>query len=189
MFNKIIDIYEQSLLSVDLFEQLITPNNTNDIVPIAKEMMELFGAPIGTKKIVPELTNSSITLASSNNRKFYEFLSGKRALGIFALNNVLSQLLQQSGMKINSYYGEFDNTVTAEKGVFMNLDKELQEKEIENMRINKKFLYDSGLESDDILKFETTIKKPIDQFYKEQLKENPAFNEKDLLIKMLESIC
>lgn len=108
--NKLIEIYREVLSSPEMFTQLVTPNNTDLIKPLAvgdeknpnkyfpEGLAGIFG--INTKNY----TDGEILEYLSNLNKFDQLTAGKDSLGSFALGNNMSQLLQQSGMTLNSTY-------------------------------------------------------------------------------------
>jgi hypothetical protein len=103
--NKLIDIYYKTLSSAEMYEQLITPNDVNNIKPVAREMVDLLNLEGYDKQGNPlENKDTSIITQKTNMIKFVQFLSGKKDLGVFALANTFSQLIQIAGVKLNTAY-------------------------------------------------------------------------------------
>lgn len=96
--NQVMGLYKEVLSSPEMFTQLVTPNNTDLIKPVADAMAKMFGMHIG------DFVDTDVYGYVQNLTKFEQLLSGKRDLGVFALANTFSQLLQQNGMKINKTY-------------------------------------------------------------------------------------
>lgn len=103
--NKAIDIYYEILSSPEMFDQLMTPNNVEEIKPVAKEMVKLLNLDGYDKKGEPKNdVNTSILKFRTNLTKFVQFISGKKDLGVFALSNTFSQLLQIANVSVNKNY-------------------------------------------------------------------------------------
>ena len=96
--NKLIEMYTEVLSSPEMFTQLITPNNTELIRDLAVDLAAQQSMNI------KDYADTDILKYLSNLSKFDQLLSGKKMLGVFALGNNMSQLLQQSGMTLNSSY-------------------------------------------------------------------------------------
>jgi hypothetical protein len=101
--NQIIDLFAESMSDPEMYEQLITPNNTELVKPVALDVAIALGKK-KSKEAAP-YQGTQILRYISNLRKFESLLSGKKLLGIFAVNNTFSQLLQQSGVTMNVNYG------------------------------------------------------------------------------------
>jgi len=191
LYNKVIAIYEQALTSPEMFTQLITPNNTNDILDIAAEVARIFNPELKIVKKGEEfndIAGTGITLPRIQNEKFYQFLAGKRALGIFALNNTLSQILQQSGMMINELYGE-GMSVTAEKGIIQNLEDSKREDAILKMVANRRDLNSMNINSEDVSRFEELKSISLDDYFRQKFLIDSDYSSRDLVIDILETIC
>lgn len=106
--NKIIKLYTEILSDPDMYEQLITPNDTNLIKPISKEVALSIGKVTkrdfddkGNKK---PYSGTQIYRYKNNLRKFESLLSAKSFLAIGAVNNSFMVLLQQADIAMNTDY-------------------------------------------------------------------------------------
>jgi ribA/ribD-fused uncharacterized protein len=105
--NNVIDLYTQAMSSPEMFEQLITPNSSDMVRNEAIKMMKLKGLPEQIINLIENnlgFKNTAIFTPRVNYIKFYENMDGRKDLGMWAVNNTFSQLLQQAGVGMNSKY-------------------------------------------------------------------------------------
>ena len=95
LYNKIIELAVARLSDESSFVQLITPNSVDLLKPQVIEMQKI--AKISKK---PYLHTNNL-LSSTQEEKYLAGIPNKRALGIAAVANVMSQLLNKVGVKIN----------------------------------------------------------------------------------------
>lgn len=96
--NQLIDIYKRVLSSPEVFPQLITPNNVELVKTKAIEMAQLLNITLEDYK------DTDVYGYRQNLTKYLQLGSGKRELGIYALQNTHSQLIQQAGLESNETY-------------------------------------------------------------------------------------
>ena len=96
--NKLITIYKDVLTSPEMFTQLMTPNDNSLIKSEAERMDKIFDYKLG------DFRDLSVLKWKSNFEKFKQLLAGKDDLGVYALSNTISQILQQSGMTTNKTF-------------------------------------------------------------------------------------
>jgi len=111
--NQLIKLYAEILSDSGMYRQLITPNDTNlikrDVIDVARKIGKLSNRDFKTNKETGEETKEAysgtqIFRYKNNLRKFESLLSAKRLLGVFAVNNSFSQLLQQGDVGLNMSY-------------------------------------------------------------------------------------
>jgi hypothetical protein len=104
--NQIIELYDEILSDPDIFDQLITPNSTDLIKDETNSLAVALGKrkKEDLKKGKQGYLRTQIYRAVNNYRKFESLLEGKKFLGVFAVNNTLSQLFQQNNTRINTSY-------------------------------------------------------------------------------------
>jgi len=111
--NQLIKLYSEILSDPAMYQQLITPNDTNlikkPVLEVAKKIGKLSNRDFKINKQTGEETKEAysgtqIYRYKNNLRKFDSLLSAKNLLGVFAVNNSFSQLLQQANVGLNMRY-------------------------------------------------------------------------------------
>lgn len=98
LFNKLIDVASQRLTDPDSFSELITPNSTDLLKPKVQEIAKKTG--IDKKSY---LHTNNLT-SSTQEEKFLAGIPNKKALGIAAVANTMSQLFNKVGLELNQYF-------------------------------------------------------------------------------------
>lgn len=111
LMNDVISIYKEVLSSPEMFEQLVTPNSSQQVRDVAVYIGQLLNLQ-GIDEIVSKVDakNTKIFKSVTNYNKFFENLSGRSDLGAWAVNSTLSQLLQQAGVKMNPKFVHWFDT-------------------------------------------------------------------------------
>ncbi len=113
--NKAVDAYITSLSSPEMFFQLIRPNNTNTVKPLAIERALQTGEEGFTKDGVSDFTNTKIFEYKSNHIKFLQNIQGKNDLSMFALLNKMLQNVQKAGLKLNAKFKHYYTVYTKDQ--------------------------------------------------------------------------
>lgn len=111
--NEIIDLFRDVLSDPSMYEQLITPNNTDLIKPVSLQVAVALGKKTKEEarqewkegKSTPYPATQVLRYVN-HLRKFESLLSAKKLLALFAVNNTFSQLLQQGGVAMAQVYGK-----------------------------------------------------------------------------------
>ncbi len=96
--NKLVDIYQEVLAQPEMFAELLLPNSTSDIGPVATEI----GEKTNERANLP--MHSDVFDYSQNLYVKDIYFFAKRMLGPFAVDNTFLQLMQYSGININRQY-------------------------------------------------------------------------------------
>lgn len=102
--NSIIELFQDIMSDPEMYQQMITPNNVDLVKPPSIEIATAIGKR--RAKEAKPYEGTQILRYINNLRKFESLLSGKKLLGIFAVNNTFSQLMQQGGVGMNVFYGK-----------------------------------------------------------------------------------
>lgn len=104
--NKIIGLFSEILSDPKIFKSLIRPNDTDLVKPETNAVAVAIGkrSAADAKEAKP-YSGTQIYRYKSNLRKFETLLSAKRLLGIFAVNNTFTTVMQQAGTQMNMTYG------------------------------------------------------------------------------------
>jgi broad specificity phosphatase PhoE len=104
--NKIMSLFSDILSDPATFEKLIRPNDTDLIKPDINDIAVKLGKRSAKDIKDPQpYARTQVYRWKVNLRKFETLLSAKKLLGIFAVNNTFTTLLQQAGITMNSVYG------------------------------------------------------------------------------------
>jgi hypothetical protein len=96
--NKIIEIYKETLALPEMFAELVMPNSTRTLKPIAEDN----GASTGTNMELPKRDEVFDYLQNLKVKDIY--FMAKNMLAPFAVDNTFMQLLQYSGIDIQRAY-------------------------------------------------------------------------------------
>lgn len=103
--NRLINLYREILQDPKNFKSLITPNDTNLIKPDIDGVSVALGRRTAKKAKNPvPYQRTEIYRYINSLRKFESLLSASKLLGVFAVNNTFSQILQQSGITQGDSY-------------------------------------------------------------------------------------
>jgi hypothetical protein len=132
LFNRIIELGVERLADPNSFVELITPNSTDLIKPIVET--ELGVKPKSYK-------HTANLLSSTQEEKYLAGIPNKKALGIAAVANTFSQLLNKAGLKLTGLFGlRALNHPMLPKGKYSISNKDLitgvPKSEIESQMIN-----------------------------------------------------
>lgn len=139
--NEIIKLYAEILSDPQMYEQLITPNDTNLVKPVSLEVAKAIGKLTkndfdkSDKKLA--YSGTQIYRYKNNLRKFESLTSSKYFLAVAAVNNSFSQILQQNDVAMNTTYiaNQAFRDVTRKINLYLMNPKE-RDKVIKDGRIN-----------------------------------------------------
>lgn len=102
--NNIIDTYKKTLLLPEMFAELVTPNSTRTVKPIADNI----GARLGLSAELPKLNKCFNYLDNLNVKNIY--FDAKNMLAPFAIDNTYTEMMQYLGININDSYNRYGNS-------------------------------------------------------------------------------
>lgn len=97
-YNKIIETYKDVLSLPEMFAELVTPNSTKTVSPVADAM----GIKTGNSVALPVRNKTLNYLDNLNVRDI--FFSAKIMMGPFAVDNTYMEMMQYLGIDINNQY-------------------------------------------------------------------------------------
>lgn len=101
--NNIIDTYKKTLMLPEMFAELVTPNSTRTVKPIADNI----GARLGLSAELPKLNKCFNYLDNLNVKNIY--FDAKNMLAPFAIDNTYTEMMQYLGININDSYNRYGN--------------------------------------------------------------------------------
>ncbi len=139
--NEIIKLYAEILSDPQMYEQLITPNDTNLVKPVSLDVAiatgKVSGKAFDKEGNKAAYSGTQIYRYKNNLRKFESLTSSKYFLAVGAVNNSFSQILQQNDIGMNTSYtaNQAFRDVRRNTNLFL-LSPEERQKVMKNGRIN-----------------------------------------------------
>lgn len=101
--NSIIETYNKALSLPEMFAELVIPNSTRTLKPLAERNATIAGIDVSLP------SGSNVFNYLDNLKVFSTYFDAKNMLGPFAVDNTFMQLLQYQGIDINDSYLRYGN--------------------------------------------------------------------------------